>query len=273
MNTTRPAGLALALAGLAALGLTAARPAQAQTAYAVDTQSLYTINLTTGAATLIGNDGRDLEGLAISPTGALFGTDSGGNLFSLSATTGAATLIGSTGLGNIEGLDFFGSTLIGSDFINPTTFYSINTATAAPTAIVSAATGVLRGIDATGPTSALVISDQPTFQTLQSVDLTSGTVTSIGTLAGTGISGDFSGLDFAANGNLYGVDSGGDFDQINPLTGATTLIKNDGLVFLDFKIAGTPAVPEASTTVSFGLLLALGMGGMVIAAKRKKTSV
>jgi len=33
------------------------------------------------------------------------------------------------------------------------------------------------------------------------------------------------------------------------------------------------AVPEASTTVSFGLLLALGLGGVVIAAKRKKTNV
>jgi len=31
-----------------------------------------------------------------------------------------------------------------------------------------------------------------------------------------------------------------------------------------------PAVPEASTTVSLGLLLALGMGGLVVAAKRKK---
>ncbi len=30
------------------------------------------------------------------------------------------------------------------------------------------------------------------------------------------------------------------------------------------------AVPEASTTVSFGLLLALGLGGVVITAKRKK---
>jgi len=30
------------------------------------------------------------------------------------------------------------------------------------------------------------------------------------------------------------------------------------------------AVPEASTTISFGLFLALGVGGMVIAAKRKK---
>ena len=31
-----------------------------------------------------------------------------------------------------------------------------------------------------------------------------------------------------------------------------------------------PAVPEASTTASLGLLLALGMGGLVVAARRKK---
>ena len=34
-----------------------------------------------------------------------------------------------------------------------------------------------------------------------------------------------------------------------------------------------PAVPEASTTVSLGLLLALGMGGLVVAGKRKKSAV
>lgn len=32
-------------------------------------------------------------------------------------------------------------------------------------------------------------------------------------------------------------------------------------------------VPEASTTVSLGLLLALGMGGLIVASKRKKASV
>ncbi len=32
------------------------------------------------------------------------------------------------------------------------------------------------------------------------------------------------------------------------------------------------AVPEASTTVSFGLLLALGLGGVVVAARRKKAA-
>ncbi len=34
--------------------------------------------------------------------------------------------------------------------------------------------------------------------------------------------------------------------------------------------AGVPAVPEASTTASFGLLLALGLGGVAIARRRKR---
>lgn len=34
--------------------------------------------------------------------------------------------------------------------------------------------------------------------------------------------------------------------------------------------APTPAVPESSTTASLGLMLMLGMGGLIIAAKRKK---
>lgn len=37
--------------------------------------------------------------------------------------------------------------------------------------------------------------------------------------------------------------------------------------------SGPAAVPEASTTVSFGLLLALGLGGLVIPAKRRKCVV
>ena len=59
----------------------------------------------------------------------------------------------------------------------------------------------------------------------------------------------------------------------------------DGVAYQDFKgtpspvnsdmafsltNAPIPAVPEASTTVSLGLLLALGMGGLVAAKKRRK---
>jgi hypothetical protein len=40
-----------------------------------------------------------------------------------------------------------------------------------------------------------------------------------------------------------------------------------------FTVPAAAAVPEASTTVSLGLLLAFGLGGLVVAAKRKKQSV
>lgn len=63
--------------------------------------------------------------------------------------------------------------------------------------------------------------------------------------------------------------------QFNP-NGTATLMSSASGVGITPQ-AGTPAlappsVPEASTTVSLGLLLALGLGGMVVAAKRKKVS-
>ena len=76
-----------------------------QLGFAVDsTENLFSVDLTTATATRIGFTGQFLQGLAVSPQGALFGTDFLGNLFSVSKTTGATTLIGSTGLGDIEGL-------------------------------------------------------------------------------------------------------------------------------------------------------------------------
>jgi hypothetical protein len=39
---------------------------------------------------------------------------------------------------------------------------------------------------------------------------------------------------------------------------------------VSYKLISDAPVPEASTTVSFGLLLALGMGGVVVAGRRKK---
>ena len=55
----------------------------------------------------------------------------------------------------------------------------------------------------------------------------------------------------------------------NSTTSATGTVQPFGLV-TQFTFA--PAVPEASTTVSLGLLLALGMGGVVVAGKRKKNN-
>src|SRR5580692_10423934 len=107
-----------------------------QIGFAVDnTTNLFSVDLTTATATPIGNTGQFLQGLAFSPAGSLFGTDYQGNLYSVSKTTGAATFIGSTGLGDIEGLTFRGSTLIGTNFSNlggPTTLSAIDTTTAYP---------------------------------------------------------------------------------------------------------------------------------------------
>src|SRR5690349_17350672 len=86
-------------------------------AYGVATdENLYQIDVTTGATTLLGSTGQFMEGLALSPGGQLFGTDSSGLLYSINPLTGASTLIGDTGRGNVEGLDFNGNTLVGSDF-------------------------------------------------------------------------------------------------------------------------------------------------------------
>jgi hypothetical protein len=68
------------------------------------------------------------------------------------------------------------------------------------------------------------------------------------------------------------------FSYIERATGPTTSLTfagkyNRGYFALDDISVNEiipEAVPEASTTASFGLLLALGLGGVVIAAKRKK---
>lgn len=52
-----------------------------------------------------------------------------------------------------------------------------------------------------------------------------------------------------------------------------TAFQTPGHFYLD-DISVTPGspVPEASTTVSLGLLLALGLGGLVVAARKKRTA-
>ena len=65
---------------------------------------------------------------------------------------------------------------------------------------------------------------------------------------------------------MHGAPNAGDVFQIYTNSG---LNGSESLHLTSFTPA---AVPEASTTVSFGLLLALGLGGVVIAAKKKKAA-
>ena len=106
--------------------------------YGVDVnENLDLIDLTTATMTRIGSTGAFLEGLAATSGGALFGTDDNGILYSVNPTTAVATAIGDTHLGDVEGLVFNVSTLLGSNFTNPTSVYTIDTATAASTLLVT----------------------------------------------------------------------------------------------------------------------------------------
>ena len=128
-----------------------------------------------------------------------------------------------------------------------------------------------------------------TTSTGETVSIFGGSFSSLPSSAGGGNEPVTFGNSFFVNGGnvtLYGVFStvGG-----TPLTAPTTftntsgtflgtLANNAGAATYSFDVGngGTltlaAPVPEASTTASFGLLLALGLGGMVVAAKRRKTA-
>ena len=112
-----------------------------QTAYWVPgrgNDNLYTINLQTGAATLIGAHGiDDMFALAYdTATGKLYGDSTNGNFYSLNTTTGAATLIGNNGV-YPGGMTYRADTnqLIMNMAGGTGTLYSINPATGQATAL------------------------------------------------------------------------------------------------------------------------------------------
>ena len=254
------------VAGILALSVRSA--AADQLGFAVDnTTTLFSVDLTTATATPVGPTGQFLQGLAVSPTGSLFGTDFVGNLFSVSKTTGAATLIGNTGLGDIEGLTFTGTTLIGTNFSNlggPTTVSAIDTTTALPTTITSFSQGPVRAMALVNPNTVDVASDSPVSQSLVSVNLLTGTNTSLGQLPSSGAA-LIAALNFGTDGVLYALDPLGNEFTISS-NGAGFLVGNTGgQYWLDLTMASTvldppgdpPGVPEPN---SMALLLTAALG-------------
>jgi hypothetical protein len=232
------------VAGIFALSVRSA--AADQFGFAVDnTTNLFSVDLTTATATPIGFTGQFLQGLAVSPTGSLFGTDYLGGLYSVSKTTGAATFIGSTGLGDIEGLTFRGTTLIGTNFSNlggPTTVSAIDTATALPTTITSFSQGPVRAMAVLNPNTIDVASDSPVSQSLVSVNLLTGTNTNLGQLPSTGAA-LIAALNFGTDGLLYALDPLGNEFTISS-NGAGTLVGNTGgQYWLDLTMASTVLDP------------------------------
>jgi hypothetical protein len=116
------------------------------------TNSLYRVNVTTGAATLVGAHGIvDMFALAWHPpTATMYGAGGNGNLYRLNLTTGAATVVGATGAGSLNGLawDAVRSLFVGVNAnLGGVTLYTINVTTGAGTVATASA-----GLDNNGMT-------------------------------------------------------------------------------------------------------------------------
>jgi hypothetical protein len=238
---------------------------------------LYSVDLTTHAATLLGTTETSpgnfvgIDALALSPNSTLYATDSAGILYTLNKTNGAATAIGGTGLGAVRGMHFLGNTLLGTNTGNPTTIYSINTTTPSSTApVVTFTQGVSRALTLENSNTALVPSDSPTTPSLIAVNLTTGANTVRGTINTS--SGTLAAMDFNSSlTTLYGLDALGNEFTINPLNGAATLVGNTGGSYFYTDLAIAPLQQSTPEPASITLLCTgfLAVGG--IGLRRRKT--
>lgn len=120
----------------------------------VFTNNLYSVNLATGAGTLIGTGTSRLTGLSAGPGGNLYGTDLGAQtLVSVNTLTGATAVLGIHGVANSTSLAFADG-LFWTIPAFTETLYSLDPITAAATVQASGFGGVLGHVTGlTGPSA------------------------------------------------------------------------------------------------------------------------
>ncbi len=267
---------------------------------------LYRINLATGVAAQLGATGfGKIEGLALSPTGELFGVhlipSQPAQLVRCSTTTGACTAVGTTSAisGGTAGLAFNST---GQLFLaTSSVIFTVNTTTGAATALSSASGPAISGL-ASGATSAnctsglYALAGNADAGKFYCVNTTTGALSLLGTLVGltptTAIDGGIDGD--RSTGFIWGITNPSDANaaaqvySINPTTlvvSAFTAITLNGTPIGGFEslaVEPSPAVisvsppsaPAIPTTSEYGLIaLAFGLSVFAMIALRRRDSL
>jgi hypothetical protein len=276
----RKAFSALAVAALTTVGwatVTITPAASATTTgFVVDTGStnqgkLYSLNLSTGAPTEIGQTGKnDIEGLSLDCSGTLFGVnrrpnqqvDANGTaspnaavnlnqLVTLNTTTGATTIVGTLSVEPADaGLTFGTDGKLYMAEVNTGEFYEVNKSTAAVTDIGPMGNSVEITALATRADGTIFGYDRNVGQ-LVTINPATGASTVIGSSAEVNLIG----MDFDASGTLWGVSQNGRILTFNPSTGAATDVttyNNDQNRFVSLAIApegcAAPTPPAPTPT-------------------------
>lgn len=239
---------------------------------------LVRFDLSTGVGTVVGTGlgtgHGDVDGLAFSGAGQLYGVDDDTNrLLSINHTTGVATEVGSLGTGSFNdmGLAFIGNTL----YMSSTTggglgsLFSVNTATGAATLIGDFAAGVR--VRSLGSYNGVLYGWSNT-DTLLNINTTTGVPTTIGAFGFSSPTVGRDGMDIdPATGTIWSIgDSEPRTYTLNSLTGAATVVASnltcDGTNCSGFNSLAINAVPEPET---YAMMLA-GLGLLGFTARRRK---
>lgn len=242
---------------------------------------LYSIDMTTGAATVIGPVGfNDVEGLSFHPyTGVLYGVDDDtAQLITIDLNTGAGTAVGPLTIVMTDvGITFDPSGHLWMSTDLPGNFYSINPNTGKATLIGSQGQKVTGLASFTEGTIYGLGGDLT--DNLVTINTATGLATSVGPLINVVAVHD-GGIDFDANGVLWGIEDKGTIFTINPTTGeatvvATTLDYFEGLAIphpYRLPVGGEILQVDTVQLLTPSLILLAVVGGAISILTKKASS-
>lgn len=222
------------------------------------TQSLYSINPSTGAATLVGSTGlRQIAGLDWdAANNRLVALNGAGDQFEINTATGASTLVVDASFGVPEGsVAFAGGTAYTTLFNDLHSWNGAAWQLIGPSLLPGGAD--VSGLDFGGSMLLGLATNGAGSDDLVSFNLATGTAAIIGA-TGTN-AGSVGGLAHAFLGNAWYMTDGASLYSLNTATGAASLIGAHGLT----GFSGLAFVPTP------GAAALLGLGGIVIARRRR----